>query len=156
MNNNTSPSQSLEEEKYEPIYCDHKKPNGFSAYDLQSHSSGSGPEWMREFNYWVCLNCGEIKVSGKNLVDDKIQYFSEELSIYMPDAIAAIVKNCNYMNAETDGYIPFVQSQKSIDMGEVERVIYEQIERIKYQPHISINPLIRILKKLNLPSPPTI
>lgn len=95
--------------EYNPLSCNHKKDNGFSAYDLLSHSSGSGPEWMREFNLLVCLKCGEIKVSGKNLVDGKIEHFSEEFSIYYPDAVAAIVKNCNYMNSETEGYKPFKQ-----------------------------------------------
>jgi hypothetical protein len=96
-------------DEYKPLYCNHKKPNGFSSYDLLSHSSGSGPNMMREFNLWVCLQCGEVKVSGKNLVDGKIEYFKEEFSIYYPDAVAAIVKNCNYMNKETEGYKPFNQ-----------------------------------------------
>jgi hypothetical protein len=102
------------QEIYNPISCDHKiksgKYAGFSNYELLSHSSGGGGDLHHEVNLSVCRECGEIKIQGWRNKGVETHRFCEEFSIYYPDAVAAIVKNCNYMNSETDGYIPFVQS----------------------------------------------
>lgn len=99
------------EQEYNPLACDHKKQNGFSAFELLSHSSGNVPTPNYEENVLVCLLCGEVRVSGKH-GDHK--FFSFDFSIHYPDAVAAIVKYCNYMNQETEGYMPFVQQQPSL------------------------------------------
>lgn len=111
-----TPTPTKSKEEYNPIYCDHKKPNGFSAYDLQSHYSGSGPEHGKEVKIFVCLKCGRIKIWGKEIIDDKWQYFSEEFSIDHPVAVSAIVKNCNFMHKETDYYTPFVCDQQTAEL----------------------------------------
>jgi hypothetical protein len=97
-------------ETYNPIWCDHRKPNGLSGYTLLSHSSGSGPDMQHEKNVSICLLCGNIRISGHELKEGRLHRYDEEISIDLPVAVQAIVKNCNFMNTETDGYIPFVQS----------------------------------------------
>ena len=101
-------------EKYEPIGCDHKIPDGkykgFSAYQFLSESSGSGPNIYFMHHISFCALCGEIKVGGFEM-DEKgfIHRYNQEFSIHHPEAVAAIVKLCNYMNKDTEGYIPFKQ-----------------------------------------------
>lgn len=101
------------EQEYNPISCDHKiksgKLEGFSNYELLSHSSGGGGDEHHHVSLHVCRYCGEIKISGWRNKGTETHRFCEEFSIHYPDAVAAIVKNCNYLNKETDGYIPFKQ-----------------------------------------------
>lgn len=85
---------------------------GFSNYELLSHSSGGGGDECHNVNLSVCRECGEIKIQGWRNKGTETHRFCEEFSIYYPDAVAAIVKNCNYMNMETDDYLPFVKADK--------------------------------------------
>lgn len=100
--------------EYNPITCNHKLPSGFSAYTFLSGSSGGGKDHTHDVSLCVCSQCGEVKISGYRANGDDINRFSEEFSIYYPDAVAAIVKNCNYMNSETEGYIPFVRQSPPV------------------------------------------
>jgi hypothetical protein len=104
------------EKEYNPIACDHKitsgKYEGFSNYELLSHSSGGGGDECHDVNLFVCRYCGEIKISGYRNKGVETHRFSEEFSVHYPDSVQAIVNNCNYMNTETDGYKPFVKQKE--------------------------------------------
>lgn len=104
------PENKQEFGEYNPITCNHRKKNGLTGYTLLSHSSGSGPDIQHEKNVQICLLCGTIRISGRELINGQFHRYNEEVSIDLPEAVSAIVKNCNFMNAETEGYIPFVQS----------------------------------------------
>lgn len=103
----------VQQEEYNPISCDHKKKSGrlegFSAFELLSHSSGNGPDNGYENSISVCRECGTIKIYAKQLVKGKWEIFQHEFTIDYPDAIAAIVKQANWMNQEIEGYRPFVR-----------------------------------------------
>lgn len=92
----------MQEKEYNPIGCDHKKPNGFSAWSIQSGESGSGPDIDVDVHVMVCRLCGKIKVAGRRW-DGKSRHvdrFSEEFHIYHPDAIDAIIKQANFYNED--------------------------------------------------------
>lgn len=95
----------MNEPIYEPIGCNHKKENGFSSYMFLSESSGSGPNLNYMEHISVCTKCGEIKVGGQQ----NGHRFNVEFSLHYPEAVAAIVKFCNYINKENEDYIPFVR-----------------------------------------------
>jgi hypothetical protein len=97
-------------ETYNPIGCEHRLPSGWTAYVLYSDESWSGPDFTHHVYTCVCQLCGTIKRGGHRATNEKIDHFNEEFSLDHPDAVAAIVKNCNYMNQETEGYVPFTQS----------------------------------------------
>jgi hypothetical protein len=116
MNINNNNMKELDFTNYDPIGCDHKiqdgKYKGFSSFELLSHGTGSGPELMYQRNLMVCRLCGEVKVSGHELRDGRIHYYSDEFSLHYPDAVAAIVKACNWFHRDTEGYIPFTRQEE--------------------------------------------
>jgi hypothetical protein len=88
--------------EYNPIGCEHKLPNGFTAWQMQSESSGSGPDFDEHVTICVCTLCGDISISGRKR-DSKLQHtnrFNENFHVYVPDAIDAIIKQANFFNEE--------------------------------------------------------
>lgn len=88
--------------EYNPGVCTHKRTNGFTAWQMQSDSSGSGPNFDEHVTICVCVLCGNIKISGRKL-DSKTQQvnrFNETFHVYVPEAIDAIIKQANYYNEE--------------------------------------------------------
>ena len=82
---NTNPNTQLPDE-YNPIGCEHKWPNGLSAWMFQSERSGSGPEMNECVGYQVCANCGEIRIVGYKW-DGKSNHtdrFNEIIHIHHP------------------------------------------------------------------------
>lgn len=92
----------MSDKQYNPISCEHKKPNGLTAWNWFSEEQGSGPELDYKVNIAVCMNCGEIRVSGWRWDGGSAHkdHFNEILHIYHPDAIDAIIKQANYFNEE--------------------------------------------------------
>lgn len=85
-------------EEYDPIGCEHKKQNGLSAWMFQSEFNSSlGGNCAHKVVVSVCGKCGELKIWGHH----DGNHFHEEFSIDHPDAIAAIVKQANWINEKT-------------------------------------------------------
>lgn len=92
----------MESKEYNPIGCEHKLPNGLSAWMFQSESTGSGPEMNYCVDYHVCGKCGEIRIAGYKW-DGKSNHtnrFNEIIHVYHPNAIDAIIKQANFFNEE--------------------------------------------------------
>jgi hypothetical protein len=116
---------------YDPIGCDHKikrgKYTGLTAFQFFSEESGSGPDFSHCVSTYVCPYCGAIKRVGHRSTETKVNSFDEVFDLSHPDAVEAIVKNCNYMNRETDDYVPFVKAipaspAPTTKEGEIDRV----------------------------------
>lgn len=101
-------------EEYNPIGCDHRLSNGWTAYILYSDESGSGPDFSHHVYTQVCSICGTIKRAGHRATNDRVDRFDEEFDFHHPEAVAAIVKFCNYMNQETEDYDPFIRKSESL------------------------------------------
>lgn len=84
-----------QEDSYKPIGCDHKKANGFSAWQLYSHSLQTG-EIHSEQSLCVCEKCGDIKLSGH----DNLNRYEYIFSIHWVDALLPIIKQANYIMEE--------------------------------------------------------
>lgn len=97
------------EEGYDSIACDHKLPNGFSAWHIYSMSTGNGPDFAHDVHTSVCSKCGDIRRAGYRMEGQKVDHFDEQFDVNHPDAVFAIVKQCNYMCREVEGYDPFVR-----------------------------------------------
>lgn len=110
----------------DPFNCKHK-------YDLLSHSSGSGPNFGMEKNLRVCLKCGQINISGKNYNAELRHWerFDEVFTIDLAEPVEAIIKQCNYMNTETEGYIPFLTQSKIVTLSSQLKEAREEIERMR-------------------------
>ena len=120
MNSKTT-EQAAEE--YIPVSCNHRTKRGFSNFELLSHSSGGSADLKHENNLSVCRGCGEVRISGYETIGGKLHRYHQEFSLYYPEAVAAIVKNCNWMNRKTDGYDPFVRQSTITELqAEVDRL----------------------------------
>lgn len=88
--------------EYNPGICNHKRPNGFTAWQMQSESSGSGPDFDEHVTICVCVLCGDINISGRKWDSKSKQTnrFNETFHVYVPKAIDAIVKQANFYNEE--------------------------------------------------------
>lgn len=92
--------------------CNHKKDNSFSAWTLLSHSSGGGNDYQINKNLRVCLKCGTINTSGTETIKGETNRHDESFSIDIPEAVVAIIGNCNHMCSET-GYPPLLTTYSS-------------------------------------------
>lgn len=87
--------------EYNPINCDHKLPNGFTAWQFQSEEQSNLNGGPNKVAVYVCLNCGEISIGGyRTGADGSHNSFDEHFSICSPDAIDAIIKQANFYNEE--------------------------------------------------------
>lgn len=88
--------------KYDPIGCQHKLGNGFSAWSFQSEEQ-SNLGGQNKVSIHVCLLCGEINIGGYRPSKDEkhVNSFHETFHIYHPDAIDAIIKQANFFNEES-------------------------------------------------------
>src|ERR1700743_1711789 len=109
-------------EEYSPIGCDHKQKKGqftgFTAFQFFSEESGSGPDFSHCVSTCVCMLCGEIRRVGHRTTARKIDSLDEIFDISHPDAVAAIVKACNYMNSESDGFDPFIRKSEAVHLNQ--------------------------------------
>ena len=96
MSNNTLPA---EVQGYNPIMCEHKLPNGLTAWHFQSEEQ-SNLGGANKVSIHVCALCGEISIGGfrpsKN--EKHTNSFHETFDICHPDAIDAIIKRANFYN----------------------------------------------------------
>lgn len=89
------------ENSYQPAGCEHKLPNGLSAWVFQSEESGSGPNMYFDVHVCVCKLCGTVRVGGfRQDSQGKLNKFSEEIDLHAAEAIDAIVKYANYIHGE--------------------------------------------------------
>lgn len=81
-------------DSYDPIGCDHKKANGWTAWHLYSESQTTGTEEYPYSYLFVCEKCGDIKVSGRH----RGVFFEQIVNIHWGDALEAMLKQANYLN----------------------------------------------------------
>lgn len=89
----------MSDNQYNPVACEHKLPNGFSAWQFQSEEQ-SNLGGQNKVSIHVCLLCGEISIGGYRPSKDETRTnsFHEVFHICHPDAIDAIIKQANYYN----------------------------------------------------------
>lgn len=89
----------MSDNKYNPVACEHKLPNGFSAWSFQSEEQ-SNLGGQNKVSIHVCMLCGEISIGGYRPSKDETHTnsFHEVFHICHPDAIDAIIKQANYYN----------------------------------------------------------
>lgn len=80
-------------DSYNPVGCDHKKANGWSAWECYSEGHHIGSEEYSDTYLFVCLKCGDIKVSGRH----RGIYFEQIVSIHWWDALKAIIKQAEFI-----------------------------------------------------------
>jgi hypothetical protein len=87
--------------EYNPVSCEHKLPNGFTAWHFQSEEQ-SNLDGANKVSIHVCLLCGEISIGGYRPGKDEkhSNSFHEKFNISHPLAIDAIIKQANFYNEE--------------------------------------------------------
>ena len=85
--------------EYNPVTCEHKHANGFSAWSFHSEEQ-SNIGGANKVSIHVCLLCGEISIGGYRPAKDEshTNHFSETFNIYHAPAIDAIIKQANFYN----------------------------------------------------------
>lgn len=88
--------------KYNPAWCEHKLPNGLSAWQFQSEEQCNVNGGPNKVTIHVCLHCGSINIGGYRTSKDgkSTNRFNETFHIYFQDAIDAIIKQANFYNEE--------------------------------------------------------
>ncbi|WP_315823025.1 hypothetical protein [Paraflavitalea speifideaquila] len=99
----------MEQKEYCPAGCEHKHDNDQSSWNWISETSGTGENFNFKVETGVCMLCGDIRLVGHR--DGK--RFDEVFNIHFPEAVEAIVKQCNWLNTG-DGYIPFVRQTTDV------------------------------------------
>ena len=125
----------MQEKEYNPIGCNHEKPNGFSAWSIQSRKMGSGPKMDVDVHTMVCLKCGDIRVVGRrwDVKKDKADHFNETFHIYHPKAIDAIIKQANFYNEEIKWQRVPAPSPDLEAEAETNRRYASQVEELKVE-----------------------
>ncbi len=79
--------------EFYPIGCDHKRPDGLSSWSFMSESSGNVSQ---NHSFYVCLKCGEFRVSGTPAEGTK--FFSYEGHVIIKREFAAMLRNAAFFN----------------------------------------------------------
>lgn len=82
-------------DSYAPIGCDHKKANGWTAWELYSESECTGAAYSAQY-LMVCAKCGDIKLSGH----EEGKRYEYIFNIHWPEALRAIIKQANFICEE--------------------------------------------------------
>jgi hypothetical protein len=83
--------------EFYPIGCDHKKPDGFSAWSFMHESSGSSE--FQTSRVFVCLKCGDFSVSGTPA--DGKRFFNYEGHVIIKREFAAMLRQAAFFNEQS-------------------------------------------------------